>query len=106
MKKYTNLVIYILISLVSLTYIFVEVEDRADSFIVGYNEELKDELFNPLDDGEIDNLVREISDNLIKRKSAKKKNQEMVIEKFRKKGLIDSEEEDFIRKNLIIKIDW
>lgn len=106
MKKYTVLIVYILVSLIALSYIYLEVEDRANGFIVGYSVEKKDELFDNLNEDEINNLVRDISDNLVKRKSATKKNQEMAIDKFKKRGLIDSkEEENFIRRNLIIEIN-
>ena len=106
MKKYTVLIVYIIVSLISLSYIYLEVEDRADSFVVGYSVEKKDKLFDSLNDEEINNLVRDISDNLVKRKSAKKKNQEMAINKFKERGLVDSkEEENFIKENLIIEVN-
>lgn len=106
MKKNKTLIIFIIISLISLFYIYTDINDRAEKVVVGYSKSVEKELFENLDDDEINSLIDSITDSLIYRKSAKEKNQEIVIEKFREKGLVENKEkEEFIKNNITLEIN-
>lgn len=106
MKKNKALIIFIIISIISLFYIYTDINDRAEKLTVGFSKSVEKDLFKNLDNDEINVLMNNITESLIYRKSAKEKNKEIVIEKFREKGLVENKEkEEFIKNNIILEIN-
>lgn len=106
MKKNKALIIFIIISIISLFYIYTDINDRAEKLTLGFSKSVEKDLFKNLDNDEINVLMNNITESLIYRKSAKEKNKEIVIEKFREKGLVENKEkEEFIKNNIILEIN-
>ena len=105
MSRAKALILLLFLTIASFSYILWDDYDRADSFNVSFSDELKNDLEENLSVYEINDLIINISENLTLRKSAKGKNSDMLVDKFKNLDLVNNIcEEEFVKENVIIDL--
>ena len=105
MSRAKALILLLFLTIASFSYILWDDYDRADSFNESFSDELKNDLEENLSVDEINDLIINISENLTLRKSAKGKNSDMLVDKFKNLDLVNNIcEEEFVKENVIIDL--